>query len=172
MTADTLLVSLLRYGLAVTGSMSCEQSPSRLDVAVINVAARRILGVNISARLPTLLAPAGLKSIRNFYRQHCAEVLDSAFRVANSAIRGRLLPQSVRMYGATSWSSEINVLSPDPPLQPRILINPPEGDRSGGGAGLGLGGVKEKLRQKRDEERVGPRGDWISKAPSKVVHRD
>ena len=38
-----------------------------------------------------------------------------------------------------------------------------------GGAELGLGGVKEKLRQKRDEERVGPRGDWISKAPSEVV---
>ena len=50
-----------------------------------------------------------------------------------------------------------------------ILTNPPEGDRSGGGAGLGLGGVKEKLRQKRDEERVGPRGDRISKAPSEVV---
>ena len=27
---------------------------------------------------------------------------------------------------------------------PQLLINPPEGDRSGGGAGLGLDGVKEK----------------------------
>ena len=53
--------------------------------------------------------------------------------------------------------------------QTYILTNPPEGDRSGGGAGLGLGGVKEKLWQKRDEERVGPRGDWISTAPSEVV---
>ena len=53
-----------------------------------------------------------------------------------------------------------------------LLTNPPEGDRSGGGAGLGFGGVKEKLWQKRDEERVGPRGDWLSKAPSEVAHRD
>ena len=34
-----------------------------------------------------------------------------------------------------------------------ILSNLPEGDRSGGGAGLGLGGVREKLRQKRVEEK-------------------
>ena len=34
-----------------------------------------------------------------------------------------------------------------------ILTNPPKGDRSGGGAGLGLGGVKEKLCQKRVEEK-------------------
>ena len=32
-----------------------------------------------------------------------------------------------------------------------LLTNPPEGDRSGGGAGLGLGGVEEKLWQKRAE---------------------
>ena len=35
----------------------------------------------------------------------------------------------------------------------RVLTNPPKGDRSGGGAGLGLGGVKEKLCQKRVEEK-------------------
>ena len=29
-----------------------------------------------------------------------------------------------------------------------LLTNPPEGDRSGGGAELGLGGVKEKLAEK------------------------
>ena len=35
----------------------------------------------------------------------------------------------------------------------KILTNPPEGDRSGGGAGLSLGGVEEKLWQKRVEEK-------------------
>ena len=41
-----------------------------------------------------------------------------------------------------------------PPLQlSDLLTNPPEGDRSGGGAGLGLGGVEEKLRKKRVEEK-------------------
>ena len=34
-----------------------------------------------------------------------------------------------------------------------LLTNPPEDDRSGGGAALGLGGVEEKLWQKRVEEK-------------------
>ena len=34
-----------------------------------------------------------------------------------------------------------------------VLTKPPEGDRSGGGAGLGLGGVKEKLWEKRVEKK-------------------
>ena len=37
-------------------------------------------------------------------------------------------------------------------LSPSILTNPPEGDRSGGGAGLGLGGVEEKLRKRVEEK--------------------
>ena len=45
-----------------------------------------------------------------------------------------------------------------------LLTNPPEGDRSGGGAVLGLGGVKEKRWQKRVEEksRAGVRLDFES----------
>ena len=34
-----------------------------------------------------------------------------------------------------------------------LLTNPPEDDRCGGGAALGLGGVEEKLWQKRVEEK-------------------
>ena len=34
-----------------------------------------------------------------------------------------------------------------------LLTDPPEDDRSGGGAALGLGGVEEKLWQKRVEEK-------------------
>ena len=35
MTADALVVYLLRYGLSITGSMAYEQMLSRLDTAVI-----------------------------------------------------------------------------------------------------------------------------------------
>ena len=72
MTASTLIYSLLRYGLAVTGSMAYEQSLQKLDAAVINVTARKILGVGTSARLPTLHIGAGVKSMRNLCLQHCA----------------------------------------------------------------------------------------------------
>ena len=65
MTTNTSICSLLRFGLAVAGSVAYEQLLLRLDTAVINVAARRIIGVGVSARLPTLRVSAGVKSMRN-----------------------------------------------------------------------------------------------------------
>ena len=46
-----------------------------------------------------------------------------------------------------------------------ILTNPPEGDRSGGGAALDLGAVEEKLRQKRVEEGSGRDATGFRKLP-------
>ena len=43
MTTDASVTSLLRYGLAITGSLAYEQSLVKLDTAVVNVTARRIL---------------------------------------------------------------------------------------------------------------------------------
>ena len=67
MTASTLIMSLIRYGMAVVGSMAYEQSLQRLDTAILNVTARRVLGVGQSGRIPTLHITAGMKSYHNVY---------------------------------------------------------------------------------------------------------
>ena len=66
--------------------MAYGQPLLRLDAAIVEVAARRILGVGLSARLPALHITAGIKFLRNLYLKRCAELLDSALRVAGSAI--------------------------------------------------------------------------------------
>ena len=90
MTANSLVTSLLRYGLASVGSGAYEQPLSRIDAAAINITARRVLWVTCSARLPTLHASAGVKSIHNQYLQRCGELLDSALRAEASSIQDRM----------------------------------------------------------------------------------
>ena len=53
-----------------------------------------------------------------------------------------------------------------------ILTNLPEGDRSGGGEGLGLGGVKEKLWEKRVEEKSQTKLRLNFESSPKLVHCD
>ena len=90
MTADSLVTSLLRYGLGVIGSGAHEQALSRIGTNIINVMARRILGVGPSARLPALHVAAGVRAINNLFLQHTAELWDSALRAADSSIWNRL----------------------------------------------------------------------------------
>ena len=103
MTVTTLIISLLRYGLALYGAMAYEQSLYRLDATVVNVAARKVLGVSMSARLPALHATAGLKSARNLLQQHSAEMLDSTLRVTNSTAQDRLKTWSRKAYKVWNW---------------------------------------------------------------------
>ena len=83
--------------------MANEQSLSKEDTAVINVAARRILGVGPSASAPALHSTAGVKSIRNLWFQPCAELLDSSPRVTNGAIQYRLRKWADGIYDAKQW---------------------------------------------------------------------
>ena len=53
-----------------------------------------------------------------------------------------------------------------------LLTNPPDGDRSGSGAGSGVGEWKKNCSRRESKRRVGPGCDWIAKASLEVVHRD
>ena len=107
MTSNSLITSLLTYGLAVTGSMAYEQLLSKVDAAIINVTARKILGVGASARIPALHLTAGVKSIHNLYLQHCAELLDSSLRVTNGTIQKRMRLWVDGIYGTKQWIPSI-----------------------------------------------------------------
>ena len=75
MPADSLVTGLLRYGLAVVGSCAYEQPLARVDKAVINVTARRVLGVGRPARIPSPHSVAGARPINNLYMRRRAELL-------------------------------------------------------------------------------------------------
>ena len=120
MTASTLIYSPLRYGLAVTGSMAYEQSLQKLDAAVINVTARKILGVGTSARLPTLHIGAGVKSMRNLYLQHCAEQLDSTMRATARSFQTKTYSWMQRTYKVSTWRPDTLTLEPSCAPIPRI----------------------------------------------------
>ena len=50
LTAKALVLSLLRYGLTVTGSGMSNRDMQKIDTRVINILARKILGVGIERR--------------------------------------------------------------------------------------------------------------------------
>ena len=75
---DALLIGLLRYALAETGASVSEKTMNRIEPNKVNILARRVFGVNRTARLPILHALSGMISIRNLYPQRCALLLDLA----------------------------------------------------------------------------------------------
>ena len=89
-THDALVTSLLRYGLNILGSTMPEDLINRIDVLVINPAARRITGLETHTRIEVLHFLAGTQSYRNLYVCHSASFLHSSMMVPGSQIRTRL----------------------------------------------------------------------------------
>ena len=75
LTCDTLVVSLLRYGLAIVGPGLSDKAMASLDACLLNVMPRKILGVTRTARIPILHAVSGALSAHNLFIQHCASML-------------------------------------------------------------------------------------------------
>ena len=74
--SKSLVITPLRYALAMVGSVAYEQLLGALDTRVMNTLARKMCGVACTARVPMLQANAGLLSIRNLYPQHCVAIVD------------------------------------------------------------------------------------------------
>ena len=89
-THDALLTSLLRYGLVVMGSCIPDDLMDKLDTQIINVAARRIVGLPITTRVEALHFIAGTHSSRNLYSYHCAVFLHSTLVCHGSGLRGQI----------------------------------------------------------------------------------
>ena len=90
LTGDTLVVSFLRFGLAVVGPGLSDKAMASLDTCTLNVLARKILEVSRTARIPILFALSGVLSTRNLFIQRCARMAELGFRASNSILQGRL----------------------------------------------------------------------------------
>ena len=53
-THDALIVSLLRYGLAVAGSCVPDDLLTRMEAHIVNTASRRITGLPVFTEIETL----------------------------------------------------------------------------------------------------------------------
>ena len=120
LTGDALVISLMRYALAVIGSGMYEQSLRRLEVCVVNVLARKVIGVGRSARLPVLHATAGILSAHNLYAQHCADMVDHTLRAEGSSVKERVMGLVCQAYQLQHWELAARECIPSTPLSPRV----------------------------------------------------
>ena len=90
MTHDAVIVSLMRYAMGFVASCLPGDLFRKLDTMIINIAARKIGGLGRTTRIEALHFLSGTLSMSNLYAIHCAELLDSSLRAANSHIQIRL----------------------------------------------------------------------------------
>ena len=90
MTHDAVITSLMRYALCIVGSCLPTDLFRKLDTMIVNIAARKIGGLNRTVRIESLHFLSGTKSMSNLFAIHCAEFLDSCLRAANSDIKIRI----------------------------------------------------------------------------------
>ena len=102
-TYNALLVSVTRSGLATVGSGMYETHFRQMDTKHTNIAARRIAGMGISARLETLHVMAGTLSTAYLYLQTCAGLPDRALRADSSTVRTRLYRWLCGTFRVESW---------------------------------------------------------------------
>ena len=105
-THDALISSILRYGLTIVGSCCPDDLANRIDVAIINVAARRVSGLPLSTRIEVLHFISGTHSYRNLYVQHCAVFLHQCLQGHDSQIRYRLVQELQETYQTTRLEPE------------------------------------------------------------------
>ena len=86
---DTIVTSLLRYGLVVMGSCLPPDLVNKIDVCVVNVAARRITGLDSSVRIESLHFLAATSSYQNLYILHRAKVVGAILRAEGSSAKNR-----------------------------------------------------------------------------------
>ena len=115
MTANSVVTSSSRHGLAAVGSEAYEKSLARANSTVINITARRVFGVTSSGRLPALHAAAGMKSTRDLFLQHWGELLDSALRATAGSIQDRMKAWIRRDYKMPSTDTAVNRCTLPPP---------------------------------------------------------
>ena len=106
MTHDALINSLLRYALAIMGAHLPQDLLQKIDTCITNVAARKIIGVDRTARIETLHFVAGTQTFRNMVVMHMAEYMDLVLRAHNSTIRDRVLETLKDCYKINSLEPE------------------------------------------------------------------
>ena len=119
-THKALPSSLVRYGKAAVGSGAHERALGALETQQGDIAARRVAGLGVSARIETLFATTNLLTVRNMYLHTCATLLDRTLRATSSTIQARMDQWLRRVYGVRDWRARATEISVNGRRGPRI----------------------------------------------------
>ena len=92
-THNAVIGSILRYALAMTGSVMPPDLVKKMKTQIINIAARKVSGVSRTARIECLHFAINTATFLNLYVKHCARHMDECIRANSSQIRQRLIAE-------------------------------------------------------------------------------
>ena len=121
---------------------------SGVDTGVVNVAARRITGLDSSVRLESLHFLASTSSCQNLYILHCAEIVDAVLRAQGSSAKNRLEQEIGAMLGTQGE----RITTKEEQL--RLPEGPPTGAGDAGGERCTTNWTVQTYRQKPMWENV------------------
>ena len=119
-THATLITSLISYGLVAVGSTAYEGLLDRLEAQYTNIVARRIVGVDKTARLEVLHMVAGVMTVRNKYLQHCGLMVDRTLRGHNGVAQQEMQEWVNAKYGMKDWNTAEEAVDQEELLMPRV----------------------------------------------------
>ena len=120
LSGQALVISFLSYGFGVKGSGMAEDHLEKIDTSVLNILARRVVGVGPSARSPAFHAMAGLSAERNLFIQHSGEMLNRCLIASGSSVRRCVCKKLCEAYGTFSWNATPKSLVPPTALGVQI----------------------------------------------------
>ena len=118
LTHNSLLVSLIRYGLIIMGSGLFERHFLKMESRITNIAARRITGVGRSARPMVLHFVAGVSSAHNMFVPDCAYSVDRELRAEGSTVRTWMVERTAGIFGRKDWNKGQAELEDTPGVRP------------------------------------------------------
>ena len=90
MTHTAIITSLLRYGMIMVGSCLPPDTFDKIETQIVNIAARKVGGLDRSTRIEALHFLTHTHSYKNLYIMHCADLIDAAIRSQPSSIGWRV----------------------------------------------------------------------------------
>ena len=97
-THDAVILSLVRYGLAILGSCYPEDLANQMDIQIINTASRKVADLPKTTRIETLHFSNNTWSFRNIFIRHCAHMVHLALTSHNSLLQRRIQRELCAIY--------------------------------------------------------------------------
>ena len=127
-THSALLVSLAGCGLVTVGSSMYEGGFRQRDTRRINIAARLVVELGVSARIEALFSAADFLTPANSYLRSCAVQLDRALRAHNCSLQRRMYTWLCNTFNVRSWA----------PSPTSVTLSSVRSSRMGGSGNCGI----------------------------------
>ena len=106
-TVHSLIESIINYGLAATGTHVDAYEMRRIDTQILNRAARKVVGTNITMRIESLMMLADLNGVMDHYIVKNACLMDRIMRARGTAAQDNAPGKNQQEYwtaGTRLWN--------------------------------------------------------------------